>query len=60
MCNIAGYIGSKQATPILIDLIKKQEAYAGGYYTGLAVLDNGKLQNAKLTGALKDFLTNLQ
>ena len=57
MCNIAGYIGSKQATPILIDLIKKQEAYAGGYYTGLAVLDNGKLQNAKLTGALKDFLT---
>lgn len=56
MCNIAGYVGTKQATPILIDLIKRQEAYAGGYYTGIAVLDNGVLQNAKLTGALKDFL----
>ena len=56
MCNIAGYIGQKQATPILIELIKKQEAYAGGYYTGIAVLNDGVLQSAKLTGALKDFL----
>ncbi len=58
MCNIAGYVGDKQATPILIDLIKKQEAYAGAYYTGIAVIDDKKLQMAKLTGALKEFLEN--
>ena len=29
MCNIAGYIGNKQAAPILIDLLRRQQHYDG-------------------------------
>jgi len=50
MCNIAGYVGELDAAPVLIDLIKKQEGYAGGYYTGIATIHEGKLYYAKLTG----------
>ena len=58
MCNIAGYVGSKEATPILLELIRKQESLSGGYYTGLATLDQGKIQYAKLTGNLQRLLDN--
>ena len=27
MCNIAGYIGKKQASPILIDMMRREEGY---------------------------------
>ena len=50
MCNIAGYIGEQNAAPILIDMIKKQEGFAGGYYTGIATIHEGKIYYAKLTG----------
>ena len=53
MCNIAGYIGTKEASPILFDMIKRQEGYAGGYYAGIAVLDNGKISCRKLTGKVE-------
>lgn len=51
MCNIAGYVGTKQAAPILIEMIKQQEGYNGGFYTGIATLHEGKIYSAKLTGA---------
>lgn len=50
MCNIAGYIGTRQAAPILIEMIKEQEGYNGGFYTGIATLHEGKIYHAKLTG----------
>ena len=50
MCNIAGYVGDKQAAPILIEMIKKQEGFAGGFYTGIATIHEGKIHYAKLTG----------
>jgi len=51
MCNIAGYVGSHEAAPILIEMMKKQEGWGGGYYTGLATIDDeGKIQHAKITG----------
>ena len=50
MCNIAGYVGERDAAPILIEMIKTQEGYAGGYYTGIATLHEGKLYYEKLTG----------
>ncbi len=50
MCNIAGYVGQRRAAPILIDMIRRQEGLAGGYYTGLATLHEGKIYYAKLTG----------
>lgn len=50
MCNIAGYVGTKQAAPILLDMLKKQEGYGGGYYSGIATIHEGKIYYAKLTG----------
>ena len=50
MCNIAGYVGTQQAAPILLEMIRKQEGYAGGFYTGIATLHEGKIHYAKLTG----------
>jgi len=50
MCNIAGYVGEKRAAPILIEMMKKQEGFAGGYYTGIATIHEGKIYHAKLVG----------
>ncbi len=50
MCNIAGYTGSKQAAPILIDMIKRQEHLDGGLSTGIATIHEGKLYWAKVCG----------
>ncbi|NLB80278.1 MAG: hypothetical protein GX800_01355, partial [Clostridiaceae bacterium] len=50
MCNIAGYIGNKQAAPILIEMMKREEGFAGGCYTGIATLHQGRLHYTKLTG----------
>ncbi len=50
MCNIAGYVGSERAAPILLELIEHQEGLAGGYYTGIATIDEGRLHWAKVVG----------
>ena len=53
MCNIAGYVGTKQAAPILMDMILKQEGLAGGYYTGISTIHEGKLYYARITGDMQ-------
>lgn len=58
MCNIAGYVGERQAAPILIEMIRAQEGFLGGYFTGIATIDNGRIHYAKLTGDV-DRLTAL-
>ena len=58
MCNIAGYVGTRQAAPILIDMLRKQEGLDAGYYTGIATIDNGKIHYAKLVGDLDRLLEN--
>ena len=50
MCNIAGYVGSEQAAPILLEMIEAQEGLAGGYYTGIATIDEGRIHWAKVVG----------
>lgn len=50
MCNIAGYVGNRPAAPILLEMIRRQEGFAGGYYTGIATVCDGKIFYAKLTG----------
>ncbi|MBO5217867.1 MAG: glutamine--fructose-6-phosphate aminotransferase, partial [Clostridia bacterium] len=52
MCVIAGYIGSRPAAPILIEMLRRQEGIGGGFFTGIATVHEGKLHNAKLTGDL--------
>lgn len=56
MCNIAGYVGSKRAAPILIEMMRAQEGWGGGYYTGLATIHEGKIHYAKLTGDVERLL----
>lgn len=57
MCNIAGYIGDKPAAPILIEMIKNQSGFCGGYYTGITTLYNGKLYTAKVVGDVDRLLS---
>lgn len=57
MCNIAGYVGTRHAAPILIDMLRKEEGFWAGYYTGIATLYEGKIHYRKLTGDLDRLLT---
>lgn len=52
MCGITGYIGSKQATPVLIEALKKLE-YRGYDSAGIAVLGEPDIVVRKAKGALK-------
>ncbi len=56
MCNIAGYNGPKRAAPILIEMLKKQEIYDGGYSTGIVTIHEGKLYMRKVIGNVETLL----
>lgn len=51
MCGIVGYVGKKEAQPILLAGLKKLE-YRGYDSSGLAILDQEGLQIAKTQGKL--------
>lgn len=50
MCNIAGYAGQRRAAPILVEMLRAQEGFDAGYYSGIATIHEGKIYHAKLTG----------
>lgn len=52
MCGIVGYIGKKQAAPVLLDGLSKLE-YRGYDSAGMAVYDGKKIQVQKAAGRLK-------
>lgn len=52
MCGIVGYVGKKQAAPILLDGLSKLE-YRGYDSAGMAVYDGNKINIRKATGRLK-------
>ncbi len=56
MCNIAGYIGIKQAAPILAHMMKKQEGFGGGYYTGITTHDGKNMHSCKVLGDMQNLL----
>lgn len=56
MCNISGYAGTRQAAPILVDMLMRQEGLAGGYYTGIVTWHEGKFYSYKLTGDTQKLL----
>lgn len=49
MCGIVAYIGGQDATPIVVDGLKKLE-YRGYDSAGIAILDNGRIEIRRAAG----------
>ncbi len=59
MCGIVGYIGYQDATPIILNGLKKLE-YRGYDSAGLAVYQNGKIEVRRDAGKLKNLTTMVE
>jgi glucosamine--fructose-6-phosphate aminotransferase (isomerizing) len=58
MCGIIGYIGKKEAAPILLEGLRRLQ-YRGYDSAGIAVLNNGALEIRKRVGKLDEGLATL-
>lgn len=56
MCNISAYVGNKNATEVILKMIKQQEGIDCGFYTGIAVHDGENLNYCKTVGDLETLL----
>lgn len=58
MCNLAGYSGSRDAAPVLLDMLSREEAFDGGFYSGIATIHEGKIYYTKVQGDVKALIEN--
>ena len=56
MCNIAGYVGSRPAAPILLEMMEREEGFAGGYYTGIVTVYQNRLYCRKVVGGVRELV----
>src|SRR6516164_2622431 len=59
MCGIIGYIGSKEAEPILVDGLRRLE-YRGYDSTGLATLTGRRMHVRKRAGRVAELAVHLR
>ena len=59
MCGIVGYIGKCEALPILVGGLKKLE-YRGYDSSGVALIDNGKIETVRASGKISALEANLK
>ena len=58
MCQLAAYVGDRPIAPLLLRAIEHQEAYIGGYATGLGVIDDGTLKVEKDVGHVRRVISS--
>ena len=58
MCGIVGFLGKRNAAPVLVEGLSKLE-YRGYDSAGVAILDNGSLSLRKLKGRLQNLADSL-
>lgn len=59
MCGIVGYVGKRDATPVLVEGLQRLE-YRGYDSAGLAVVHRGRLQVTKTAGRVADLRAKAQ
>ncbi|MCU0789319.1 MAG: class II glutamine amidotransferase, partial [Verrucomicrobia bacterium] len=58
MCGIIGYVGKRQAGPVLLDGLRRLE-YRGYDSAGVSILDNQRIETRKKKGKIEEGLARL-